>query len=212
MNKNSMKRHMEAEELFVNRANFIENSTEIREMFGFAHPDQVLNAVQTYACHFYGSMLWDLNGDMAGQAFRSWNTCVKLAWRIPRSSHNYFVDFLASNTPSVRKKLLCQYVTFVQNLQRSKSREVRILGNIVTQDIRSVTGRNIHHIQTVFNLDPRRDHNGLFKLQEVGYVTPQADEWRLPLLRNLLAQRSDMHVCEEDTTTINQLIESLCTS
>ena len=31
----------------LKKANFIENSTEIREMFGFAHPNQVLSAVQT---------------------------------------------------------------------------------------------------------------------------------------------------------------------
>ena len=92
----------------LKKANFIENSTEIREMFGFAHPNQVLSAVQTYACHFYGSMLWDLGGDMAGQVFRTWNTCVKLAWGIPRSSHNYFVNFLASLLPAAKKRLLCQ--------------------------------------------------------------------------------------------------------
>ena len=96
----------------MKRGAFIENSTEIREMFSFAHPNQVLSAVQTYAGHFYGSMLWDLFGDMAGQVYRSWNTCVKLAWSIPRSSHNYFVDGLADHLPSVRKKLICQYVNY----------------------------------------------------------------------------------------------------
>jgi hypothetical protein len=64
----------------MKRAGFIENSTEIREMFGFAHPSQILGAVQVYTCHFYGSMLWDLFGKMAGQVYRAWNTCVMLAW------------------------------------------------------------------------------------------------------------------------------------
>ena len=59
---------------------FISNSVEIRNMFWFAIPIQVLKAVQTYSAHNYGSMLWDLYVDAAGQMFRSWNTCGKLAW------------------------------------------------------------------------------------------------------------------------------------
>jgi hypothetical protein len=43
----------------VRRAIFIENSTNIREMFEFAHPVQILQAVNVYAIHFYGSMLWN---------------------------------------------------------------------------------------------------------------------------------------------------------
>ena len=58
----------------------IENSTNIREMFGFAHPAQVIQAVYVYAAHFYRSMLWNLCGLGASQVFRSWYTCVKLAW------------------------------------------------------------------------------------------------------------------------------------
>ena len=118
----------------MKRASFIENSTEIREMFGFAHPDQVLSAVSTYSCHFYGSMLWDLFGEMAGQVFRSWNTCVKLAWNIPRSSHNYYVDGLAGTLPSVRKKLLCQYVSFVGKLATSVSKEVWIMAAVFSHE------------------------------------------------------------------------------
>ena len=43
------------------RADFIEKSTDIRLMFSFASPQQVLSAVNVYAGHFYGSMLWDLS-------------------------------------------------------------------------------------------------------------------------------------------------------
>ena len=72
----------------MKRAAFINNSTDIRHMFSFALPEQVLSAVSVYTAHFYGAMLWDLYGEMSGQVFRSWNTCVKLAWGLPRSTHN----------------------------------------------------------------------------------------------------------------------------
>ena len=48
------------------RGNFIGTSTDIRDMFGFANPIQVLQAVSVYSAHFYGSMLWNLYGEMVG--------------------------------------------------------------------------------------------------------------------------------------------------
>ena len=70
-------------------AQFIQNSTSVRETFKFADPEQVLQvlqAVKVYCCDFYRSMLWDLYGDQAEQLYRCWNTCVKLSWDVPRST------------------------------------------------------------------------------------------------------------------------------
>ena len=145
---------------------------------------------------------------MAGQVYRSW----KLAWSIPRSSHNYLVDGLADPLPSVRKKIICQYVKFFQNMSKSVSREVRIMANIFSHDIQSVTGSNLANIENLCSMDPRRHSSGLFKTKVFGYLTPAVDEWRLPFLRKLLAKRSEFFTCEEDTSTIDDLIESLCAS
>ena len=105
------------------RAAFIESSTDIREMFSFAYPSQILSSVSVYSAHFYGSMLWDLSSESAGQVCRSWNTCVKLAWDVPRWTHNYLVDnLLGGDLPPVKKKLMCQYVNFFQKLRKSPLR------------------------------------------------------------------------------------------
>ena len=119
----------------VRRAIFIQNSTDIREMFEFAHPAQVLQAVNVYASHFYGSMLWNLYGPGAKQVFWSWNTCVKLAWGVPRWSHNYFVEHvLSGGIPSVRQKVLGEYLGLFQKLIRSESPEIRLPANVVGRD------------------------------------------------------------------------------
>ena len=93
----------------VKKARFFDTSTDIRETFSFANPDQVLSAINLYAGHFYGSMLWDFSSDMCGQLFKCWITCVKLVWDVPRSTHTYLVDnLLATNHLSVKKQLLHQ--------------------------------------------------------------------------------------------------------
>jgi hypothetical protein len=197
----------------VKRAIFIENSIEIREMFWFAHPAQVLQAVNVYSCHFYGSMLWNLYGPGAGQVFRSWNTCVKLAWDVPRWSHNYLVDHvLASGVPPVRRKILGQYLGFFRKLLISDSPEIRILANLAGRDVGSVTGANLLNIGTEFDLDPWTCSPGQLKEKYNFYQVPAEDEWRLPLLVKLLNQRMEMRACDEATTTISELIDSLCYS
>ena len=39
-------------------------------------------------------MLWELDSTMARQYFTAWTICLKLAWKVPRAAHNYFVDHL----------------------------------------------------------------------------------------------------------------------
>ena len=188
-------------------------STDIRMMFSFASPQQVLSAVNVYSAHFYGSMLWDLSSEAAWQVYRSWNTCVKLTWDIPRWTHNYFVDnFLAGDLPSVRQKLLCQYVNFFRKLRVSPLREVRVLARVMGKDLGSVTGQNLLHLQEVLNLDPWTESVGKFKKMYKGYLVPEDDSWRLPLLKRLLDQHKEMIACEEEVEAISGLIDSLCSS
>ena len=166
-----------------------------------------------YSAHFYGAMLWNLYGEMAGQVYRTWNTCVKLAWGVPRWTHNYFVEsLLAASLPSVRKKIIGQYIRFFQNLVCSDSPEISMLANIVGRDMGSVTGKNLYNIETEFNLDPWKCSPGEVKRVYSYYSVPEMDKWRLPLLVKLLDQKLEMEICEDNTKTIRELIDSLCTS
>ena len=197
----------------MKRAAFIKSSTDIRIMFNFARPPQILNAISVYSSHFYGSMLWDLYSDSSGQMYRSWNTCVKLVWNLPRSTHNYFVDnLLAEDFPSVRQQILSQYVSFLRRLRRSVSAEVRIMSMIAAADIRSTTGKNCYNIAREFDSNPWATSSIYFKSKYTMYEVAETDSWRLPLLENLLNQRYDLGVCGENTETVQGLIDSMCSS
>ena len=176
-------------------------------MFEFAHPDQVLQAVNVYASHFYGSMLWNLYGPGAEQVFRSWNTCLKLAWGVPRWSHNYLVEHvLCCGIPSVRQKVLGQYLGFFQKLLSSESPEIRMLADLVGRDAGSVTGSNLINLEEEFGLDPWSSSSSQLAAQYSCYVVPAADGWRLPLLVKLLEKKRDMETMNEKTKTISDLI------
>ena len=115
----------------ITRAQFIGQSNEILNMFEFANPCQILTAVQTYACAWYGSCLWDLYGDAAGKAFRSWSTTVKMAYGLPRQCRTYIVDHLLSGTlPTVRQMIIRRYVQFAQKLTSSGNPVIWQLSNL----------------------------------------------------------------------------------
>ena len=53
----------------VKRASFIDESVAVREMFQFANPAEVLQAVKLYVGSHYGSMLWNLGSDKERQYY-----------------------------------------------------------------------------------------------------------------------------------------------
>ena len=199
----------------VKRANFIEQSIEIRESFSFASPVEVLRAVKVHACSLYGSMLWDLHGEAVRQVFSAWNTCVKLAWHVPRQTHTYFVDhLLSSGISNVKTDILAQYVGFFRSLRCSPSQEVRILANMMGRDMQSCTGHNLAYLREETGLDPwscnsRQVRLALVKEDKLA-VVPRQDQWRLPYLAKLLVERGERYYQCEDTDWLTELIDALC--
>ena len=108
------------QDIRIKRAQFINDSIEVRDTFSFAQPEQVLQAIKVYCGHYYGSMLWELDGDMVGQYCRAWNTCVKLTYGVPRSTHTYLVEnLLAKKFIPVRTELMSRFVQLYCSLLQS---------------------------------------------------------------------------------------------
>ena len=91
----------------ITRAQYIGQCNEIMNMFKFADPMQILTAVQTFCCAWYGSCLWNLYGEGAGKVFRSWNTTVKIAYDLPRQCRTFIVDhYLANPLQHIREMII----------------------------------------------------------------------------------------------------------
>ena len=133
----------------------IDKSSDIRDQFKFAHPDQVLKAVQVYASDAYGFMLYDIQSHASQSYMKSWNTFVKLAWDVPLNTYTYIVEnCLAESAVPFRKQICSRYVTFFRNLFTSSSNEVRHLVRIISRDAKSTVFRNIKYIEEVSGLSP----------------------------------------------------------
>ena len=195
------------------RAQFISKSTDIRETFNFASPVEILQAVKVFAGDMYGGNLWHLRGNQANQVFLSWNTCVKLAWNVPRNTHTYFVErILSCGISHIRNDILSRYVTFLKSLRHSPSVEVSVVVNLVSRDIRTTTGSNLDLIKELTGLDPWECTSREVKmvLAETYKEMNNHDMWRIPYLGKLLALRGELHSQLLDTNDVTNLINSVC--
>ena len=200
----------------VKRAIFIGNSVEIREVFGFASPVEMLSAIKIYCCSFYGSMLWDLGGQGAIQVFNSCTTCVKLSWAVPRATRTYLVQqVLDSSLTSARVDILARFAGFFQGLRKSPSYEVAVMAGLAGRDIRSITGKNLKMLEEISGLDTWVYGSGRIKQElvktEIVAVPPQ-DQWRVGYLARLLEERQLLHYGgnQEGEERVSGLIDSLC--
>ena len=197
------------------RAAFIGDNTECKESFGFASPCEVLKAVKVHVGSHYGSNLWQLDSPMAGQYYSAWRTCVKLAWQVPRSTHNYFLDhLLAIGLSSVETDILSRYVKFVAGLRTSPSMEVRVMCGVAAGDVRTTTGRNLWFLKQKTGLDPLSSCSGKMKavLGNKLAVVPDRDRWRVSYLERLLEERGQAYYEGGDCEHLTVLIDSLCTN
>ena len=180
------------------------------ETFSFAYPDQIIRAVQVFACDGYGSMLYDLSSSSCKSLFKSWNTCMKLIWGVPRGTFTYLVEnVLASNFKSLRHQIYGRYVNYFQGLFKSSSREVWHLARIVSRDVRSVTCRNVTLLAELTGLSPWDFSKWRIEEKLKKSSVPPNDEWRPGLLVKLLEKRRD---CVENHDQLDKMIESLCTT
>ena len=188
----------------------------MREVFSFAQPNQILQAVRTYCSSMYGAMTWPLYSKKAREMYNCWSTCVKLAWGVPRSTHTFIVDnLLACGFPSIRSSLLVRFWKFFETVSSSSSLEVRVVANLASVDVRSTTGSNLHGIRRKFQLDSSFE----FPVPTVRSVVfssksevPAPDSWRLACLKKYLEERYSIQAALENTTEVDGLIDSICSS
>ena len=154
-------------------------------------------------------LLWDLYGEKAGQLYRSWNTSVKTAWDVPRSTHTFIVEnILSRDFFTVKQLLIGRFVGFFRGLLLSKSPEVRVVASLVGRCSRSTTGRNLINIQRETLLDPWLAPSWKVRAAVPRSNVPAQEEWRLVYLIKLIAARKQMESSCEDTLEVNALIES----
>ena len=197
------------------RAQFIDKSVEIRTMFQWAAPAEIMRALKLYLSSFYGAMLWDLAGVKARQVYSAWNTAVKLAWECPRETKTFLLqNVLSSDMTSARTDILGRYPKFFLSLRKSACYEVRVLAYLTSRDLRTTTGKNLKAVREASGLNPwdssfEKVKSAIAENERVN-VLPE-DKWRIKYLWNLLGklQETKHMAMTDEQEELQALIDSL---
>ena len=145
-----------------------------------------MKLVSIYLTSFYGSNLWDLFGDSAERLYASWNIMVRYCFDIPRTSHRYLIEAI-SGTSHLKVKLIKRFNQFYKSLFTCDRPNLKYLANLQKSDCRSVFGRNVRNICQYSQVEHISDVN----ISDVSYVSvPVEEEWRIPLVKELLEIRA----------------------
>ena len=128
-------------DILVKRAQFIEKNNTLRQEFSFAHPYTLLQLNQAYNSDFTGSCVWDLFCREQEMLENSYNKAVRLMLGLPLNSHRYFIEPL-SGKKHLKSELIKRFLTFVDRIQKSSKTTLSYVLELVSQDVRSVTGKN----------------------------------------------------------------------
>ena len=116
----------------------------------------------------------------------------------------------------MRSRTLACYWKFFQSVKKSSSLEVRVVACLASGDIRSTTGSNLFGIRKLCNIGTMSTpSNSAVKgmlLQGVKSSVPEQDSWRIGCLRKYLEERYQLQSALLDTSEVDSLIDSICSS
>lgn len=129
----------------IKRARYVERNVELGQEFDFAHPEVKCKINRVYNSSFPGSILYDFTSDSVRKLLNSWSVSVRHMWNLPTDSHRYLIEQLGGE--HAYSMIYLRFVKFLQNVQRSEKVAVQFVLRRVLQNVNTITGRNIRHIQ-----------------------------------------------------------------
>ena len=108
---------------------------------------------------------------------------------------------------------MSRYTGFFRKLLSSPSREVQFLARVVASDPRSTTNKNLKLLSEKTSMvEPHLFSSERIKAALPVQHVPEAEKWRLGLLKSLLTIKEEKLNRGENTAQICAMFESLCST
>ena len=166
------------------RAQYIGKNVDLNQEFCPAHPAVKSRINQIYNSSFYGSILWNLNGENTRQVINSWSVSVRHMWNLPHNTHRRFIEPLGGKHAQV--KIYSNYIRFIQSVQKCKKMAMKYLLVKSYKDMNTMTGQNSRHIMDrieendILKVKPD-EFKRKFKFEEL----PVDEHWKVDIIKSL---------------------------
>ena len=137
---------------------------------------------------------------------------VRTTFSLPRESHRYFIEPV-SESSHVKVLLASRLIKFHKMMIQSKRSAIALLATMNEKDSRTRHGNNLVNIAKDSDTDLSDLSSQLIKEKMKFVHVPEQDEWKIPILNELLKVQNDcLTLSEFDRNDRNDMIKMLTTS
>ena len=137
---------------------------------------------------------------------------VRTTFSLPRDSHRYFIEPV-SESSHVKVLLASRLVKFHKMMLQSKRSSIALLATMNEKDSRTRHGNNLLNIAKDSDTGLENLTSQLIK-EKIKFVhVPEQDEWKIPIVNEVLKVQSDcLTLSEFDKNDMKDMIKMLTTS
>ena len=197
----------------IKRAKFIGKVNSLDQEFYFASPVVRGKLINLYCCTYYSSSIWNQYGRDCDKLYKSFNVAIRMCNKVPRNSHRYIIEELI-DFPHPKTMLCSRFIKFYNTLINSKKDSVRILAKLCSIDESTVLRSNLRNIARDCHVTSVNElTHAVVKSNMKYHDVPENEEWRVPLLHNLLSVRSKDWILDDfDDQELETIIAYVCAS
>ena len=196
----------------IKRGQFIGKVHSLLQEFYFSSPTVLMKLVNIYCTSFYGSNCYDIFSNNCDRIYRAWNVGVRRIFKVDRTCHRYLIEGI-SECLHPKVILSSHFIKFHDNNLKCNKPIIRTLSKLCKDDNKTVYGRNLYNISRTCNIDVPSLTPQLVKTTMSYFPAPENQLWRLPLVKELLALRSDQfELTGFNYEEMTDLLKYVCTT
>ena len=188
----------------IKRAKFIDRNNTLRQEFHFADPDILIRLNQIYNSDYSGSPVWDLFCHEQEMLENSFSISIRLMLGLPRETHRYLLEPLSGNY-HMKTDLIKRFINFIGKIRKTKKTTLHYVLDVISNDVRSVTGKNLHKIKI---------RSGLETVEEISSVNCIVPFRKIPdMIKELICFRNNgLDINGFEYEEIESILTWICTS
>ena len=165
-----------------------------------------------YNFDFTGSPVWNLFSPEAIMLENSWNTSVRIMHDLPLQTHRVFIEPV-SKSRHLKFVLLERFLSFLDQIEKSKKLVPKHLLNFIKHDVRSTTGSNLRNLLLLTDKntidDLCKDDIRKLKYNEID----GKDVWKVNMIHEITDIKFNKLEVENFTQDeLDEILSHLCTS
>ena len=175
----------------VRNAQYVAKNIELNQEFYFAHPYTKVQINRIYNSHYSGSPLWNLFGPGALKIESSYNKSIKVMLDLPFGTHRCLIEPLTQQR-HVKIILIQRFLGFMDKIDNSGKKALKMLKEEAKKDVRSVTGKNYRNIMLLAGKSCVEQVNRATTDSITYFELDEVDRWKVGFIREVIDFKNDM--------------------